>query len=165
MLHDQVLALRKGEAWNSFQIIWERHRYSIHPHLWQLGEQGWHTWPHVPGEILGWAAPYPEPKPAHRPITAPTSQKCHRFTKNQSRCENPNLCTLCNFAKLLLLLLLISTRWHQWGLFPFLHHPSQSVFYHELDLSVQRIQFRCSDSAKVRGILQTHGSQGFFFSF
>lgn len=162
MLHDQVLALRKGEAWNLFQIIWERHRYSIHPHLTAAGAGLAHvstcarrnTWL---GSTVAWTQTCTSPH--HSPYFAEAPQ-VHK--KSESRCENPSLCTLCNSAKLLLLLLLISTRWHQWGLFPFLHPPSQSVFYHELDLSVQRTQFRCSDSAKARGILQTHGSQGFF---
>lgn len=80
-----------------------------------------HKCPLMPGEILSWAAAYPEPKAAHLPSQLPPRRSTAGFTRNQSRWENTNFCALCNSAKLLLLLLLISTRWHQWGYFPFLH--------------------------------------------
>lgn len=98
------------------------------------------------------------------PITAPTSQKHHRVhTKSESHCENPNLRALCNSAKLLLLLLFISTRWHQRGFFPFLHPPSNQHFTMNL---ISRSRVHSSDAQLVlrsEEVYQLMVAKAFFF--
>ena len=76
-----------------------------------------HTFSPVPGARVGSAAAKPELTAARPPPQLPP----RRHMKSVALGEPELVHLVCNAAKLLLLLLFISTRWHQRGFFPSLY--------------------------------------------